>query len=139
MKKFVVLFIFIKTLCSCESKCEELTDEFVNNSNRKIEVIVYKNNQPNIPSGTFSRKHILENNTSLKRTVKNCAPYGERLSIGTLLQGDSIVIDFGDRKLKYGIINLSSTRNPFYLQEINQNQYNFTYTLTPEDYANALP
>lgn len=139
MKKFVVLFIFIKTLCSCESKCEDLTDEFVNNSNRRIEILVYQNYRPNTPTGTFSTKHVLENNRSLKQTVKNCAPYSDRLDIGELLKGDSIVIDFGDKKLRYGIKNLSSPRNIFLLARDNQNQYTFTYTLTPTDYANALP
>ena len=55
------------------------------------------------------------------------------------LGGDSIVIDFGDRKLRYGVKNLTSPRNPAYLSIINEDQHNFTYTLTPEDYANALP
>ena len=139
MKKFCVLFITIGILYSCENRCTDLTDEFVNNSGRKIEVISYKNYYTDIAFQTLSKKRFVENQTSLKKTNKICPPEVSQLDIGNLLEGDSIVIDFGDKQLRYGIKNLSSSRNPFYLALNNKDQYNFTYTLTPEDYANALP
>lgn len=135
--KLIVVAVFFLT--SCENQCEFLIDELYNNSGRKVEVIVYKNYEPNIPFGTFSTIHKLENTQKISRTDKNCAPYSSRLDVIKLLQGDSIVIDFGDRKLRYGVKNLSSPRNIFLLARDNQNQFKFTYILTPEDYANALP
>ena len=135
--KLIVVAVFFVT--SCQDDCEYLVDELLNNSGRKVEIIVYQNYEPNIPFGTLSKTHIIENNQKISQTEKNCAPYNSRLDFVKLLQGDSIVIDFGDRKLRYGIKDVTSPRNPFYLARINIGAKTFTYTLTPEDYANALP
>ena len=131
---FVTLLFF-----RCDNSCDTVTDQFINASGKNIEIIVYKNYKINIPFETFSTKHVLQNNETIKRTFKSCPPAQPFSDIEQLLQGDSIIIDFGDKKIRYGIKNLSSVRNPYFLAIGNRDLFNFTYTLTPEDYANALP
>ena len=126
-------------VCSCDNDCDLVTDKFMNSSGKNIEIIVYKNYRTNIPFETFSIKHVLQNNETIDRTLKSCPPAREVTDLVQLLQGDSIIIDFGDKKIRYGIKNLSSARNPYFLATENRDLFNFIYTLTPEDYANALP
>ena len=139
MKYLKLIMVAIFFVTSCQDDCEYLVDEVLNNSGRKVEITVYQNYEPNTPFGTFSKKHVIENNQAISQTTKNCAPYSSTLDFVKLMKGDSIVIDFGDKKLRYGIKNVSSPRNPFYLSRISIGAKNFTYTLTPEDYTNALP
>ena len=137
--KNVILILIFSFFISCENDCFKEVEELQNNSGRKVEIVVYKNHAPNIAFGTYSTTHIIENNQKISQNEKVCAPYNSRLDFIELIQGDSIIIDFGDRKLRFGIINKTSPRNPFYLANIDIAKPNFAYTLTPEDYANALP
>ena len=139
MKNIILFYVFICVLHSCESSCDDLTTKFLNDSGKRIEITSYKRYYPNIVSPTISKKFITDNKSDLQQIDKVCSPEVPYLDIGNLFEGDSIVIDFGDKRIRYGIKNLSSSRNPFYLALNNKDQYNFTYTLTPEDYANALP
>lgn len=134
-----IFWILTLVVCSCDNNCDIVTDKFINVSGRKIEIIVYKNYRTNIPFETYSTTHVIPNNLNLERTLKSCPPAREVTDLIQLLQGDSIIIDFGDKKLRYGVKNLSSARNPYFLATENRDLFNFTYTLTPEDYANALP
>ena len=137
MKNLSYVLSCVVLFMSCNNDCENLVDEFQNNSGKKVEIFVYQNYEPNIPSGTFSIKHTLQDQQSISQTDKNCAPYNGRLDFVKLMQGDSIVIDFGDRKLRYGIINVSSPRNPFLLARQSLGGKTFKYILTTEDYSNA--
>ena len=91
----------------------------------------------NVPFGTLSKKTEIPKDQSIELVNKICPPSAKRVSIVDLIMGDSIVIDFGDRKLRYG--RIASLRNPYSLELQNLDSDSFLYTLTPEDYANALP
>ena len=138
MKNLFFPFLIVLIL-GCEGKCDDLTERIINGSGRKIEITSYKNYYPNIPFGTFSKKNLIENNAFIERRSKSCPPSIETVSIGQLVEGDSIVIDFGDKKLRYGNKDLSSRRNPYYLSLYFLYSGNFVYNITEDDYANALP
>lgn len=121
---------------NCDNNCVDYTTSFINNSGRAIEITSYKNYYPNIPFGTFSKKINIINGNQINNVIKECSGYGgDALSMNDVVAGDSIVIDFGDRKLRYGVKNLSSTRNPFLFT--NYATTSRIYTLTSTDYANA--
>ena len=136
MKNLIIVIFTAFILVNCE-RCEDTLDEFVNNSGRDIEITSYKNNYPDIPYGTFSGRFSMVNGGSKRMTNTYCLPDTKTLDFVQLIGGDSIVIDFGDKKLFYSTYNNLSPRNPYLLFRNNANSLYFSYVLTEQDYLNA--
>ena len=132
---------FVLTISAIIFGCENCVDQsftFQNKSGKKIVVTSYKNYYPDIPFETISKIFMIENEANISRVEKDCQNRNINiLGIGNVLEGDSIVIDFGDKKIGYGIKNLSSNRNIYFLAKDVPFQPNFVYTVTAADYANA--
>lgn len=106
----------------------------VNDSGRDIVIISYKSDR-NIKTYVFDKNISLKNQDKLSFS-KKLFYGGNYINIAELV-GDSIVIDYGDKAKKYGYLIKNDDRNPYFLDL--GSSLNFTYTLTPEDYANANP
>lgn len=128
------------SLLSCvdNGKCTDDNGTLVNNSGKDILIISYKNYYPNIPFETISKTTTILNNSNISKKTEECPPGPSAdLSFEALVEGDSIVIDYGDRKKGYSDRN-NVNRNPYWVEGSRNTEQDFTYTLTPEDYANAI-
>ena len=137
MKKLITLMSIVFLFNNCDNNCVDRKAKILNSSGKTVVITSFKNYYVNVPFGTLSKKTEIPKDESIELVNKICPPSVQRVSIVDLIMGDSIVIDFGDRKLRYG--RIASLRNPYTLEFQNLDSDNFTYTLTPEDYANALP
>ena len=127
------------TSCVDSGKCNDDNGTLVNNSGKDIIITSYKNYSLIVPSGTISKTISIINNSNITKRDEQCPPSSADVSFGNLVEGDSIVIDYGDRTKGYGN-RLSTPRNPFWGDGLGgDSEKDFTYTLTPEDYANAIP
>lgn len=144
MRKIFVLIVLSIIVGGCDSgQCYQSSAKIINNSGKDIEVISYKkgyvNGAVNL-SQVFLKKTVLKNNENIHNSGEICPPFYGNIGLPSIL-GDSIVIDYGDRISKYGsdlqIYKDKDLRNPFYLLFINQENRDFVYTLTPDDYINA--
>ena len=147
MKKIFNLIVLSIIVSGCVDggQCFKSSVKIINNSGKDIEVSSYKNEYVNgstILTKIFSKKTVLKNNDNIFKTAESCPPsVTSNLGFNAVFEGDSIVIDYGDRISKYGsdpqIYKDKDLRNPFYLWFINQENRDFIYTLTPDDYTNA--
>ena len=137
MKYLSLLIIGGFVLQSCEH-CERKSGTFENKLGQAIIVTSYKNYNPDIPFGTLSKIHTIQNNDNIMKVTNACNDDGQSIvGIGNVLEGDSIVIDFGNKKIGYGVKNLTSNRNPYFLARQEPFPSNFVYTVTVADYINA--
>jgi len=136
--KFIYLIIVVFLLSSCIDRgdCTDLSQRIENKSNYEVTITSYYPSY-NPKQVEFSKKITLKKNGEIKEEGKSCPPSYLELTFATLVGGDSIVIDYGDRIKSYGgrVID-NYLRNPYRLDSENKSN-NFVYTLTPEDYANA--
>ncbi len=147
MKKIFILIVLVIVIIGCVDggQCYTSSVKIINNSGKDIEVSSYKNEYVNgsvILTKIFSKKTILKNNENIYKADKACAPdFAKAPSFGSLFDGDSIIIDYGDRVMEYsdGPPKTANdlNRNPFVLFRNNQPDKHFIYTLSPDDYTNA--
>ena len=123
---------------NCEDNCVHSLQELINLSGKSIEITSYTYIQ-NTRSYEYNKKYTIADNNKIEKSLKDCGNAPGRASFSYLVEGDSIVIDYGDKIKSYSITTkIYEARNPYILDSNNKSN-NFTYTLTPEDYANATP
>ncbi len=139
MKKnalFIVIILFLASSCIHGDPTTVTKTVIINKSNTNVEYIVYGN----------SDVHSID---SISLSINES--YTEQYSDvgGTLafpMYSDSVRIIFNDKKYslykqKYSDIEIK--RNPFsdkaYSIKMDDYYYEFTYTITEEDYNNAIP
>ena len=148
MRKIFILIVLsiLANGCVDGGQCFTSSVKIINNSGKDIEVFSYRKeyvNGSNILTAIFSKKTILKNNENIYKSAKSCPPsITTNIGFDSVFEGDSIVIDYGDRVSRYGsdlqIYKDKDLRNPFYLWSINQVNRDFIYMLTREDYVNAI-
>ena len=140
MKNIYILIATSFLIISCvdSGKCNDDNGTLVNNSGKNIIITSYRNHSLIVPPGTISKTISMLNNSSITKRDEQCPPSSADVSFGDLVEGDSIVIDYGDKKKGYGN-RINTNRNPYYLDGLANSEQDFTYTLIPEDYANAIP
>ncbi len=133
---FLIAAVFLLGSCTDRGDCTDLIQKIENKSNYEVTITSYYPTY-NPKQVEFSKKITLKNNGEIKEERKSCPPSYLELTFATLVGGDSIVIDYGDRTKSYSrrIID-NDLRNPYRLDSENKS-HNFVYTLTSEDYANA--
>ncbi len=133
----ILIGLVLITINSCDDHCTESYLAIVNNSGKDIEINSYTESGID-GKMIFSKKIIIVNNNKTENKFKYCGNAHQKARFSALIEGDSIVIDFGDRIQSYGYLTIPINRNPFQLDFDNKSN-DFVYTLTPEDYTNATP
>ncbi len=136
--KYILLItvVFILGGCTDMGHCFTKAQTIENKSNIEIVIISYRLNYDS-NQHVFSKKITLKNNDIIHKEAKSCPPSFSGPDFASLVEGDSIVIDYGDKIKSYSMKTLDTdNRNPFRLDSENKS-HNFVYTITPEDYANA--
>jgi hypothetical protein len=136
MKNIFKIIALLVLVYSCDDKCIESNVAIVNNSGKDVEISSYKKVGLDGKTIVFSKKINILNNERNETKTKDCGAGAGRGSIRALIEGDSIVIDYGDRIKSYGYSTTPLNRNPFQLDMDNKSN-DFVYTLTPDDYTNA--
>lgn len=136
MNKIITVLLITYLFYSCDVDCENINRTIINNSGKNIEITSYKNHYWNISKGTLSKKILIQNYSSTNLKVRSCPPTFHFISFSDLVEGDSIVINYGDKIKRYGI-KINSDRNPFWMDNYVYEGKDFTYILTAEDYTNA--
>jgi hypothetical protein len=138
--KYIILItaVFLLGSCTDMGSCVTETQTIENKTNREIVISSYRydisTNKHN-----FSEKFTLKNNDIVYGKSEGCPPNVGYLDFHGLINGDSIVIDYGDKFKGYGGRTLDTDiRNPYRLDSQNKT-HDFVYTITPEDYTNATP
>ena len=131
--KIIALLVFVS---SCDDHCVESNLIISNNSGKDIEINSYK--ESGIEGKMiFSKKIILTTNNKYEKTLKDCGNSAGKFNFGAFVEGDSILIDYGDKIKGYSVKSkIYEARNPYILDGNNKSN-DFVYTLTLEDYANA--
>lgn len=136
MKNLFKIIVLLILVYSCDDPCIESYVAIVNSSGKDVEISSYKKVGLDGKTIVFSKKINILNNERNETKTKDCGAGAGRGSIRALIEGDSIVIDYGDRIKSYGYSTTPLNRNPFQLDMDNKSN-DFVYTITPEDYANA--
>jgi hypothetical protein len=136
MKNIFKIIALLVLVNSCDDKCIESNVAIVNNSGKDVEISSYKKVGLDGKTIVFSKKINILNNERNETKTKDCGAGAGRGSIRALIEGDSIVIDYGDRIKSYGYSTTPLNRNPFQLDMDNKSN-DFVYTLSPDDYTNA--
>jgi hypothetical protein len=132
----LIAAVFLLGSCTDRGPCTDLSQKIENKSN--IDVIItsyYLRYDPK--QVDFSKKITLKNNAIIYKAGQSCLPSDLELSFRDLVEGDSIVIDYGDKIKSYSGRTLDADkRNPYRLDS-EKKTHDFVYAITPEDYANA--
>ncbi|TRX42235.1 hypothetical protein [Flavobacterium restrictum] len=143
MKKLILLILFVQvTSCVTETGNERHYHyEIVNNSGVNIEIIPYKN--PDNSQADVSKKISILNGKSYSKEVSVSPPYADNLDFQRMLyEGYLTKVCFtfnNSKKILY-----EYCPNGICLNDRNIFNYTFNnetteiYTITPEDYQNAI-
>jgi hypothetical protein len=135
---FLIAAVFLLGSCTDRGPCITETQKIENKSNQEIVISSYRYDI-STDKHNFSKKFILKNNDIIYRENEGCPPNAGNLEFQVFIEGDSIVIDYGDRITSYSGRTLDiDKRNPYRLDSENKS-HDFIYTITPEDYVNATP
>ena len=137
MKNLIKIIVVLVLVSSCDDDCVESYVAIVTSSGKDVGISSYKKVGLDGKTIVFSKKINILNNERNETKTKDCGAGAGRGSIIALIEGDSIVIDYGDRIKSYGYSTTPLNRNPFQL-DMNNKSNDFVYTITPEDYANAI-
>ena len=137
MKNLIKIIVVLVLVSSCDDDCVESYVAIVNSSGKDVGISSYKKVGLDGKTIVFSKKINILNNERNETKTKDCGAGAGRGSIIALIEGDSIVIDYGDRIKSYGYSTTPLNRNPFQL-DMNNKSNDFVYTINPEDYANAI-
>lgn len=131
----LIAAVFLLGSCTDMGPCVTETQTIENKSNQEIVISSYRydisTNKHN-----FSEKFTLKNNDIVYGKSEGCPPNVGYLDFHGLINGDSIVIDYGDKIKSYSSRTKDDNRDPYRLDSENKS-HDFIYTITPEDYANA--
>lgn len=134
----IIVILVLITFNSCDDHCTESYLSMVNNSGKDIEINSYTESGID-GKMIFSKKITLTNNNKYEKTLKDCGNNAGKFNFGAFVEGDSILIDYGDKIKGYSVKSkIYEARNP-YILDGNNKANDFVYTLTPDDYANATP
>jgi hypothetical protein len=137
MKNLIKIIVVLVLVSSCDGDCVQSHQELINLSGKSIEVTSFTYIQ-NTNSYIFNKNYTIYNNNKIEKSLKDCGAGAGRGSFSYLVEGDSIIIDYGDKVKSYSITTkIYEARNPYILDGNNKSN-DFTYTITPEDYANAI-
>jgi hypothetical protein len=132
----LITVVFVLGSCTDRGPCVTETATIINKSNREIILMSYQYDI-NTNKYNFSNKFTLKNNDIIYGENEGCPPNVGYIDLNGLVIGDSILIDYGDKIKSYSGRTIDTDmRNPYRLDSENKSR-DFTYTLTPEDYANA--
>lgn len=134
--RIIIAVAFLLGSCTDRGDCTNLLQKIENKSNYEVTITSYYPTY-NPKQVEFSKKITLKKNGEIKEEGKSCPPSYLELTFATLVGGDSIVIDYGDKIKSYSrkVID-NDLRNPYRLDSEKKGN-DFVYTLAPEDYANA--
>lgn len=137
--KYIILIVTVFLLGGCVLDSSYISKQtIINNSNKEISITSFLFDY-NTKKYSFSKKIILKNNDIVSKEVKVFTDQSyNALTFEKMVEGDSIVIDYGDKIKSYSSRTNDDNRDPYSLDSENKS-HNFVYTLTPDDYANATP
>ncbi len=141
MKKLLLLISASFILCGCPDEGDSIEYKYsiVNNSGKTIEIIPLFSNVKEL-----NKKIIIENGNKLEKKIISGAPYNSDLSLEKIISENShltgVEIVFNnEKKIVYLICPNSICNNKKNIFDIfNNDEHTETYTITPEDYQNAL-
>lgn len=136
--KYIILIVTVFLLVGCFLDTSYISKQrIINNSNKEISITSFLFDY-NTKRYSFSKKITLKNNDIVSKEVKVFADQSyNALTFEKMVEGDSIVIDYGDKIKSYSSKTKDDNRDPYRLDSENKS-HDFVYTLTPEDYANAI-
>ena len=137
--KYIILIVTVFLLGGCVLDSSYMSKQrIINNSNKEISITSFLFDY-NTKSYSFSKKITLKNNDIVSKEVKVFTDQSyNALTFEKMVEGDSIVIDYGDKIKSYSSRTKDDNRDPYRLDSENKS-HDFIYTITPEDYANATP